>query len=124
MAAYPLAVSEAFSATLLLGAVGLVGAAEAELAVAAAAMALVNCVPEVPLPPRLSQNRADPLQRDHLKGSGHRPSCLLYGSFSIFSRPDTTDSGYNPKTLNEHSRSRGVLLGSFKGLDPLDGCYI
>ena len=50
---------------LLLGAVGLVGAAaEAELAVAAAAMALVNCVPEVPLPPRLSQNRADPLQSD------------------------------------------------------------
>ena len=57
--------SEAFSAKLLLGAVGLVGAAaEAELAVAAAAMALVNCVPEVPLPPRLSQNRADPLQSD------------------------------------------------------------
>ena len=56
--------SEAFSATLLLGAVGLVGPAEAALAVAAAAMALVNCVPEVPLPPRLSQNRADPLQSD------------------------------------------------------------
>ena len=90
--------SEAFSATLLLGAVGLVGPAEAALAVAAAAMALVNCVPEVPLPPRLSQNRADPLQSD------------------------TTDSGYNPKTLNEHSRSQGVLLGSFKGLDPLTGC--
>ena len=73
--AKPLAVSAVFSARPLLvlslaapaaAAVGLIGAVAPVAALGAAAapavMVLVNCVPEVPLPARLSQNRADPLK--------------------------------------------------------------
>ena len=117
----PSALSAASSARLLLllslipaAAVGLIGPA----------LALVNCVPEVPLPPRLSQNRADPLKynlRSHLCMSTLRFTILK--AFNIGIKPDGAffqlpspgnlqpSLAYFPMTLSEHLVNTPDLKG-------------